>query len=48
VGCGLANLAGRVQAVGGCLASGHAGGQFNLLAELPVSGGLAAGPAITV
>jgi two-component system sensor histidine kinase DesK len=44
-GCGLANLTARLQTAGGCLAISHADGQFNLMAELPVSGGLAANPA---
>jgi two-component system sensor histidine kinase DesK len=34
-GNGLANLTARVDAAGGCLTSGQAGGRFNLLAEIP-------------
>jgi two-component system, NarL family, sensor histidine kinase DesK len=42
-GHGLANLAARAEAAGGCLTSGQAGGRFELIAEIP----LAAGPQVS-
>lgn len=44
-GSGLANLAARVQAVGGRFTTSHAAGRFDLIAEIPPSGPAAASPA---